>query len=136
MGPKFIYQLRIHYEDTDCNGVVYHPNYLKFMERARCEILRDKGLNFKTAKDEKILFAIQSVQLEYLKPAFLEDLLEIETRITRIGPASLVFAQTIRSVDDRNITYCGGTIKVVCINDVLKPRPLPKSLLAEIRCDN
>ncbi len=136
MPNNFTYKVRVHYEDTDCNGVVYHPNYLKFMERARCELLREKGLKFREAKDEQILFAICSANLEYLKPAYLEDELEVLTKITKIGGASMDFSQSIIAVRDRNHVYCNGIIKVVCIDDALKPRPLPKSLLVEIRSDN
>lgn len=136
MTAEFIYKVRVHYEDTDCNGVVYHPNFLKFMERARCELLRGKGVEFRKAMEEQILFAIHSVQLEYLKPAYLEDILEVVTIITKVGGASLDFAQTICCPEDRNYVYCSGNIKVVCIDEALKPRPLPKSFLAEIRSGN
>ena len=136
MSENYIYHLRVGYEDTDCNGIVYHPNYLKFMERARCEYLRHKGLSFQRAKKDNILFAIQSAQLDYLKPAFLEDMLEVETSLIKIGGASLVFAQSIRALHAPNIIYCVGKIKTVCINNEYKPRPLPKFLLMELKSGN
>jgi len=83
---EFILSMRVYYEDTDSVGLVYHANYLKFMERARTEWLRSVGIEQDVlAREEGIVFAVRSVELDYLKPAKFNDLLEISVTITRVG---------------------------------------------------
>ena len=89
-SPVFELPVRIYYEDTDAGGVVYHASYLRFMERARTEWLREKGFELDNLKEEfGFLFAVRSASIEYLHPARLNDLLGIHVSISRIGKASL-----------------------------------------------
>lgn len=134
MNNTFTFPIRVYYEDTDSGGVVYYANYLKFMERARTEYLRQFGYTYKGLKADDLLFVVRSVQIDYLKPAKHDDLLHVITRITDIGKASIAFEQTIQSAQDENLVFCVGNIKIVCVNAVImQPCALPKSLLAEIQ---
>lgn len=93
---EFIVSMRVYYEDTDSAGVVYHANYLKFMERARTEWLRSLGIEQdELARDEGVIFAVRSIALDYFKPARFNDLLQISVMITRIGGASISLSQSI-----------------------------------------
>lgn len=90
------YRLRVQYEDVDLGGVVHHPAYLRFVERGRCAWLRDLGLDLRTLRDrEGVVFAVRRVQADYLAPAHLDDLLEVETTPRTASPARLVLGQRI-----------------------------------------
>ncbi len=99
-GPH-VFQLRVYYEDTDAGGVVYYANYLKFAERARTEMLRCLGFENSRLMDgggpgTGIALAVRQMAVDYLKPAGLDDLLEVHTRILEIGGASLRLQQLVR----------------------------------------
>jgi len=126
---QFAYTTRVYYADTDCAGVVYHTNYLKYMEHARAEWFLSLGCNFRTWHDKGICFAVRSAQLEYLKPAHLLDELQVTCDIMQIGKASLQIQHTIRNAQDNNLIYCQGIIKLACVNDKLRPQAIPKALL-------
>lgn len=88
------YRLRVYFEDTDAGGIVYHANYLRFAERARSEFLRDLGLpHAEMMTRHGALFVVRRVRMEYLRPARLDDALEIETEILQVGGASALLAQ-------------------------------------------
>lgn len=90
----FVHPVRIYYEDTDAGGVVYYANYLRFFERARTEWLRALGYDqSRLLADTGIAFAARSAQIEFLKPAKLDDTLSIESRIAAVGRAQVVFSQ-------------------------------------------
>lgn len=91
-----IMPLRVYYEDTDAGGIVYYANYLKFAERARTELLRTHGLNHADLlASDKIAFAVRECHADYIKPARLDDLLEVRTRVTEVGGAALRMHQDI-----------------------------------------
>lgn len=117
---------RVYYEDTDSGGVVYYANYLKFAERARTENLREKGINqSELAKDEGILFVVRHVSMDLLKPARLDDILDIATNVENISGASINMHQEIS---------CNGQVlakikvQIVCVSTALKPVRLPEQL--------
>src|SRR5690554_800210 len=113
-ADPFQFQIRVYYEDTDAGGVVYYTNYLKFFERARTEWLRRLGVNqSEYAVQEQRLFVVQKVEIQYRKPAVLDDLLTLHSTITRVGRASLTFHQTAYRGDER---LCTSTIDVCCID--------------------
>jgi acyl-CoA thioester hydrolase len=88
--------VRVYYEDTDFSGRVYHASYLRFLERGRTEWLRSQGFEQSgLAADTGVVFAVRRIEIDYLKPASMDDLLAIETRIAALGGASIDFAQTI-----------------------------------------
>ncbi|MGD0722178.1 MAG: tol-pal system-associated acyl-CoA thioesterase [Roseiarcus sp.] len=93
-SPTHRLALRVYYEDTDFSGRVYHASYLRFLERGRTEWLRAQGFGQRElAAGDGIVFAVRRLAIDYLKPAVMDDLLEIETRIVAVGGASIEFAQ-------------------------------------------
>ena len=130
MTAEFSYQIRVYYEDTDAGGVVFYANYLRFMERARTEWLRDRGFDHKTLKEEHgILFAVRKLNIDYKKPAVLDDLLTITSRLLSRGGASLTFEQTINNNKE---VITRAEIKVACLNvTTLKSSPIPEALITE-----
>jgi acyl-CoA thioester hydrolase len=131
----FSWPVRVYYEDTDCGGVVYYANYLRFMERARTEWLRSLGVEQDRLKEQEgILFAVRHVTLDYLKPARFNDHLEVISRVTEHGRASLTFEQTITRLDGETRTeLCCGQVKVACLTaDSFRPCPIPEYLRMEI----
>jgi len=88
--------VRVYYEDTDAGGIVYYANYLKYAERARTELLRHHGIeNGALMRSDRIAFAVKSCSADYIKPARLDDALEVRTAVTRLGGASLHMHQDI-----------------------------------------
>ncbi len=88
--------VRVYYEDTDFSGRVYHASYLRFLERARTEWLRRLGLSHQQiAQSTGVVFAVRRLQIEYLAPALMDDLLEVETRLSKLRGASIEFRQRI-----------------------------------------
>lgn len=117
---------RVYYEDTDSGGVVYYANYLKFAERARTEMLREKNIRQSTlAQDSGILFVVRRASVELLAPARLDDMIEITTHIKELGGASIKMLQEI---------FCDGKklaevdVLVVCVNDKFKAARIPDSI--------
>lgn len=121
-ADPFRFDIRVYYEDTDAGGVVYYANYLKFFERARTEWLRRLGVNqSEYAVQEQRLFVVNKVEIQYRKPAVLDDLLTLYSTITRVGRASLIFHQIAQRGDQ---ALCESTIEVCCI-DAKTFRPVP-----------
>ncbi|SAI73304.1 thioesterase [Bordetella ansorpii] len=123
-SAEFLQQVRVYYEDTDAAGIVFYANYLKFFERARTEWLRALGFN----QSELVgrtgrVFVVHSLDMRYRKPARLDDLLTIRSQITRVGRASIHFAQ--RAERDGELLAEGG-IQVCCVDTTnLRPAELP-----------
>ena len=130
---EFLWPIRVYYEDTDTGGVVYYANYLKFMERARTEMLRHKGFEQDSLRDEEnILFVVRSVEMDLLQPARFNDQLQVKTRIAESTRTSLTFEQHIhRHGEDKAL--CSGRIRIACIDaQRWKPVAIPKQLLQEL----
>src|ERR1700742_4276847 len=90
------YTLRVYYEDTDAGGVVYHANYLRFAERARTEALRDAGIPHAALVEQfGLMFMVHRAEIDYVRPAMLDDPLVVETESTEIGGASVALNQTV-----------------------------------------
>lgn len=126
-SPVFVLPVRIYYEDTDAGGVVYHASYLRFMERARTEWLREKGFELdKLEQDYGFLFAVRSANIDYLQPARLNDLLNIHVSIARLGKASLDIEHAIYRDDT---LLCRAMIKLAGLAvDTFRPLAIPISL--------
>lgn len=111
--------IRVYYEDTDAGAFVYYANYLKFAERGRTELLRSVGLENKTLMDDQgIAFVVRHINADYLKPAFLDDLLDVHTRISKCKKASIVMKQSIyrHSSDDNKELLFGMDVTLACID--------------------
>lgn len=96
MNAKFSWPVRIYYEDTDAGGVVYHANYLRFMERARSEWLRDLGHPVdQIVEQEKRVFVVRSVEMNFVRPARLGELLQVSAQILEMKRASMRLIQEV-----------------------------------------
>ncbi len=116
--------VRVYYEDTDFSGRVYHASYLRFLERGRTEWLRVRGFTHLDFAHSGIVFAVRSLQVEFLAPALIDDLLSVETRVATLRRASIEFQQRILRRDKVLVV---ATVLVVAIrND--RPARLPASL--------
>ena len=126
-APSTVLSIRVYYEDTDTGGVVYYANYLKFFERGRTEWLRSLGVDQRElAAREAIMFVVKQANVEYQRPAHLDDQIDITTHITEIGAASISFEQSAQRDGDQLV---GGRIKVCVVHaQTFKPTRLPLSL--------
>jgi acyl-CoA thioester hydrolase len=130
---EFVWPVRVYYEDTDAAGVVYYANYLKFMERARTEWLRQLGFEQdRLLADYGIIFAVSGIELGYHRPARFNDLLAVSAKIAHRGKASLSFYQEVKRQQD-NSRLCTGQVKIACVaQEAMRPTPIPNALLQEI----
>lgn len=100
MFKKSDYPFKIYYEDTDLAGIVYYANYLKFIERARTEMLNDANVNQNEMLKSGCYFVVKNLKADYLKPAYFEDSLNVVTEIEKINNASINLIQTIVRSND------------------------------------
>ena len=125
-----IFALRVYYEDTDFGGIVYHANYLKFIERARSEWVRSLCIDQRRMKAETgTVFAVRWMESDYLKPAVFDDELIVETRLDRLEGASLHLHQTVLRGGD---ALFDARVRLVCIGPAGRPVRLPASLRAAL----
>ena len=126
----FTFKLKVYYEDTDAGGVVYYANYLKFMERARSDALKSLGFTNKLLIEENGTYIIvKSCNINYKKPALLEDDLKIKSNIKEITKTSFFMLQKVFKGNDQ-ITE--AEVHLVTINKKGKPVKIPKSLKEEL----
>ena len=134
----FLWPIRIYYEDTDAGGVVYHTNYIKFMERARTEWLRNLGFEQdELLVKEGVIFAVRSVQADFYLPAKFNDELTVSSKVIKKGKASITIEQeVIRKNQDENIKddlLCKGIVKVATLDGInFKPVVMPEILYNQI----
>jgi len=134
---KHLMQVRVYYEDTDFTGIVYHANYLRFMERGRTNYLRllgaDQHALFAEAQSEApgFAFVVRSMQIDYLKPARMDDVLDVVTVPADIKGASITLAQEVRRGDD---VLVEARVKVAFVSDG-RARPIPKALRIAMKAD-
>jgi acyl-CoA thioester hydrolase len=123
-SPLFRWPLRVYYEDTDAGGVVYYANYLKFFERCRTEWLRSIGVEQqRLAADHGLIFVVARAEIDYRRPARLDDALEADMHVARLGRVSFEFAQNLTRGAE---LLAALRIKVACVDArTLAPRPLP-----------
>jgi acyl-CoA thioester hydrolase len=127
----FSWPVRVYYEDTDVGGVVYYANYLRFFERARTEWLRAIGFEQRQLKAESgIVFAVRSVQIDYLRPAVLDDALQVEAAVSELGRASMHFRQRLLRDDEVLST---ALVKVVSLDgETFRPVAIPAPIRERI----
>lgn len=135
-AKEFNWSVRVYYEDTDAAGLVYHSNYLKYLERARTEWLRAYGYSQENLRNKlTIIFVVKDMTVRFHQPAKMDDLLNVNARIKECRGASLLFQQTI--VNEQSAPVCEAEIKVVCLDTgTMKPRRLPESLRKELSLDD
>jgi acyl-CoA thioester hydrolase len=120
-------EVRIYYDDTDAGGVVYHANYLCYMERARTEFLRGHGLSVREMHDMGIIFPVVAVEVNYRSPARLDDLLEVETGIIAMRNSSFVAEQKIFRKEDGKLLV-EAKVTLACVGEGMRARRLPQEL--------
>jgi acyl-CoA thioester hydrolase len=125
---KFDWPVQVYWEDTDAGGVVYHSQYLNFMERARTEFLRSLGLMQTVLRDELgILFVVRDIQIRFKKPAKFDDALNVNTALIKVGRSLLEFEQNIYRGDEHLIA---AKVDVVCIGaDSFRPVSIPEKMM-------
>ena len=137
MHENFNHKLKVYYEDTDSGGVVYYANYLKFLERARTEALVSLGSSNKKIKDEfGALILVKSCNIDYKKPAYLEDELNIRSFIKSVTKTSFIMNQFISKKED---VIVEAKVHLVFINDKGKPIKIPDNLFKDFKpyfCDS
>ena len=127
----FNFPVKIYYEDTDAEGVVYYANYLKFMERARTEMINACGTSLKILhKKYNSRFIVKVCNLDYIKSAHLEDLLQVITSLEKISNASFVLNQNIFRNDELILK---SEIVIVCIDNQHRPSKIPNFLKEKIQ---
>ncbi len=137
MHKNFFHNLKVYYEDTDAGGVVYYANYLKFLERARTEALNSIGYsNSKVKKDFELLIIVKACNIEYKKPAYLENELTIRSFVKSVTKTSFFMNQIINRADD---TIAEAQVHLVFINTKGKPMKIPDEIYTKFEpyfCDN
>jgi acyl-CoA thioester hydrolase len=130
LNNPFFWPVRVYYEDTDAGGVVFYANYLKYMERARTELLRAKGFEQDELMiNEGIIFAVRSLQIDYRKPASFNQLLQVSAEIKLLKKASLEFFQQI--THDNNLLV-SSDVRIACLDvNTMKPKAIPQNLLEQ-----
>src|SRR5690606_37156187 len=129
-AQPFALRCRVYYEDTDAGGIVYYVNYLKFMERARTERMRELGFAQSQLAGENLLFVVHSAEARYHAPARLDDEIFVTAEVVELNRASLRFRQQVRRASDE-VLVCEGQYVVACVRaDSLKPRAIPEALRA------
>lgn len=121
------FNCRVYYEDTDAGGVVYYANYLKFAERARTELLRERGIiQSELLEKEQLCFVVRKAEIDFLSPARLDDLITIYSTITSISGASLAIEQTLKREEQ---TLAFVKVVVVSLNsDSMKPTRITEKI--------
>lgn len=119
------FPVRIYYEDTDFSGNVYHAAYLKFFERGRTEFLRERGIHHSSLAQEGLAFAVRSMEIEFIAPAHIDDMLMVMTEVVSATGARLMLKQTI--LRDQHVLTT-ATLTVVAIKTSGGPARLPQAL--------
>ncbi|HSD92454.1 MAG TPA: tol-pal system-associated acyl-CoA thioesterase [Methyloceanibacter sp.] len=124
-GDTHVLPVRVYFEDTDCGGVVYHANFLKYCERGRSDFIRLLGIEATgladPAKGEPAIFVVRRVEIDYLKPGRMDDVLEVVTSCAEIGSASLTLQQDVRR---EGTLLARAKVTVVLVSSAGKPQRL------------
>jgi acyl-CoA thioester hydrolase len=125
--------VRIYFEDTDFTGMVYHANFLKFMERARSDMLRLSGINHEALKNgllgQQLAFVVTHIEIGFLKPAGIDDVVEIETIVAKTTAARVVLSQTVRRGGDILVE---ASVTVVMVNPTGRAQKIPAVILEKL----
>ena len=129
---RFVWPVRVYYEDTDSAGVVYYANYLRYFERARTEWLRALGFEqTDLAVQLGVVFVVRSIQVEYFAPARFNDALIISVELGDVGASQIILKQRVLREND---TLVEAQVRVACVNIIaMKPVRIPKPISVKIR---
>ena len=124
-GETHVLPVRVYFEDTDFTGLVYHANFLKFWERGRSDFIRLLGVNHTSLANPKsgdpAVFVVRRIEIDYLKPAVIDDVLEVVTSCAEIGGATLMLAQEVRRDE---MVLARARVSVVLVSSAGKPQRL------------
>lgn len=131
--PSFAWPVRVYFEDTDTGGVVYHAGYLRFYERCRTEWLRARGHSQQTLMDtHQLAFAVRSMAVEWIAPARLDDLLEVQLFQRQVRGASMKVEQRVLRAAD-GVLLSSAHVRVACVRvPEFRPHPIPDALLESL----
>jgi len=132
IDPRFSWPTRIYWEDTDAGGVVYHARYVAFMERARTEWMRALGFGQERMRSEHgMVFAVRAMQMDFIKPARLDDALVVNATLVQCKRASMVFAQQVLRDDQVLLT---AQVRIAALDaETFRPRGMDDALLAVLK---
>lgn len=119
------FPVRVYYEDTDMAGIVYYANYLRYIERARSDWVREIGIDQLAMKAEGVVFAVRRIEADYLQPALFDDALEVVTTLEKLSPARMIMVQKVLRAEDVLFT---ANVTIACIGIGGKPVRLPAEL--------
>ena len=127
VGRIHHWPIRIYYEDTDSGGVVYHSNYLKFMERARTEWLRDFEIDQRALKDNlNLMFVVHEIDIKFMRPAVFNDEIEVQTKLEKLGSVKIELEQKIFRSSEILIE---SKVVVASVNSIsMKPMRIPDEI--------
>jgi acyl-CoA thioester hydrolase len=130
VAPAFCWPVRVYWEDTDAGGVVYHASYLRFLERARTEWLRALGVDQLALKQTSgLAFLVRDMQIDFLRPALLDDELSVTVFVMQRRAASILFTQTVVRADGTCLIRANVRVACVDIRHML-PARIPADLMA------
>lgn len=119
--------IRVYYEDTDCGGVVYYANYLRYFERGRTEFLRDRGISLTDCHDKGILFVVTKAELDYFSPGRYNDLLLLDTQLTEMSRITMTFRHSIKR-EGTEKELVRGIVTLASVNMEGRPVRIPDEL--------
>ena len=129
-GKELFMKVRIFYHHTDCGGVVYYANYLKFLEEARTEFFEDRGLSMKALTDKDTLFVVARQEIDYKLPAVYGDILEVTSWVTETSGVRVNFDAEIKKQTGQLVSKAKTFL--VCVGRDLRPRPIPEDVKQKI----
>lgn len=125
-------EVKLYYEDTDCGGVVYYANYLRYMERARTEYLASRGYSVKTLMDEGTVFMVYRVEIDYKSPARYGDTIEIETWVREVTRAKMIFEHVMREKTSLRV-FVECRAMLVAVDPTGKPKRLTEEYVDKVK---
>lgn len=130
-AEAFRVPIRVYWEDTDAAGIVFYANYLKYFERARTEWLRGLGFGQEALRRDGVAFVVSETSLRYLRPARLDDMIDVSVEVLHRGQASLELAQQALRADE---LLAEGTIRIGCVElGTFRPCRIPNDIRDSIR---
>lgn len=128
MSEVFKLPIRVYIEDTDAGGVVFYANYLKYFERARTELVRNLGIGLRDGLEHGVSYVVRKLDIKYLKPAKLDDLVLASAKVSSVSKASMTFSQCLLSEEGDLLVE--ANVQVACVS---YPDLKPRALSAELR---
>ena len=131
---NYVLPVRVYLEDTDAQGVVYNASYFRFMERARTECLRERGIDHDLLREEHgVMLVLAAIEARFRAPARLSDLLYVSADVAEARGARVRFSQHVRRNDPEGDLVCDGIAEVACmgVSDG-RPRRFPLALMSEL----